>query len=95
MLIAAHSQFSSIFEQDDVIPMKPRMNFLHVMQVYYGATMNPNEFLRIEALLQRGKRLSNDILTGGHVQDRAIPGRFDPFNINGFYENDSPVLIDG
>ena len=74
MLIAAHAQLLPIFEQDEVITVEPRMNFLHITQVHDGGPMNPNKVLRTEALHQCGQRLSNSILTRRQVEDRTISG---------------------
>jgi hypothetical protein len=59
LLIPAHSKFLAAFEQNQMIPVKPGMYFLDVVQVDDDGAMNPHKLLRIELGFQTGQRFAN------------------------------------
>src|SRR5882724_59956 len=85
-VVAGQGEFGAIVENDVILTMKPRLQFLDAIDTDYGGAMNAQELFWIQLGLEAGDGFSQQmsLLTGVH--GNIVSFRLNPINIVGFEE---------
>src|SRR5205085_8651203 len=85
------SQPRSVLENDDLVPAKPRLEFMNAIDIHNQPAMDTNERGRVETLLEIRKRFANHVHHTSDVQLHIIAGALAPVDFVRPHKKDSAV----
>ena len=95
LLISAHAKFLTAFEHYDMVTVKPRMHFFHVLQVNDSGPVNSDEFARVEPAFKTSESFADIVLPRMYMKPGVVAAGFDPFDISCLHKDNAAVLRHG
>src|SRR5258708_8948994 len=78
---ATQKQLGAIAQAYCVVAVKERRELSHPIQIDDGGTMNAQEFPRVQSLLNRGHRASQQMRFAPDMQAHVVVGSFNPIYV--------------
>src|SRR4051812_26945690 len=78
---AAKIQPCPVLQDNQIVTMKPRLQFFHAVDINYSRTMNAQEFIGIEPRLERTHGFAQQMDIGADVHPHVVIGSLDPVDL--------------
>src|SRR6266849_8756577 len=91
---AAERDARAALENDDRVPMEPRLHLAHAVEVDERGPADPPEPLRIHSRLERGESGTHGVHAVAGVQSHIVARRFDPVHLSRPDEETAAVVHD-
>jgi hypothetical protein len=84
VIIAAQSEFGFVLQNDEIIAVKKRIQFLDAVNIYKARTMDSQKLFGIEFGFRVVHRFPKQMRVFTDMEFDVISGGFDPINIRSF-----------